>query len=76
MMKVAWTNRLTMFVARQECARLHLEEDADDDEADDDRERAALAAADALPPGAQVVAERVGQDLGCQCDERLGCHGA
>ena len=61
MMKVAWTNRLTMFVAREERARLHLEEDADDDEADDDRERAALPAADPLPPGAQVVAQGVGQ---------------
>ena len=68
MMKVACTNRLTMLVGRQEGARLHAEEDADDDQADDDGERTAFAAADPLPPGPQVIAEGVGQDVRCQDD--------
>jgi hypothetical protein len=37
---------------REERARLHLEENADDDEADDDGDRAALTPADPQPPGA------------------------
>ena len=71
MMKAACTKRLTMLAEVKKALDLHVEEDADDDQADDDRERAALAAADPLPPRAQVVAERVCH-VGCQRDERLG----
>jgi hypothetical protein len=59
---------------RQECARLHLEEDADDDQADDDRQRAALAALYPPPPCFEVVAEGVGQDVRREDYELLFVH--
>jgi len=60
-------------VARGEELRLlHLEDDDDEDQAGQDGQRAALAVADPLPPGAEVLAERVGQDVGGDGDEIFG----
>src|SRR5690242_19269009 len=44
---------------RQELAVLRLEDDRDEDQADDDRQRAELARADAGPPAAREVADRL-----------------
>ena len=49
---------------REERRLLDLEEDHDQHETGQDRQRAALAAADPLSPRPQVLAERIGQDLG------------
>ncbi len=57
---------------REELGLLDLEDDDDEDQPEDDRERPALAAADPLRPGLEVLPERVGQDFGRHGDEGDG----